>query len=47
MLSLRVGRPLTFLHVFHHAGVLVMCFLWMRHAQSLQHIALLTNTVGC
>jgi hypothetical protein len=38
------GRPLTFLHVFHHAFVLVMCFLWLQSSQSLQHIALLTNT---
>lgn len=37
------GRPLTFLHVFHHAFVLVMCYLWLQHSQSLQHIALLTN----
>eukprot|EP00740_Mantoniella_antarctica_P007536 CAMPEP_0181362738 /NCGR_PEP_ID=MMETSP1106-20121128/8233_1 /TAXON_ID=81844 /ORGANISM="Mantoniella antarctica, Strain SL-175" /LENGTH=281 /DNA_ID=CAMNT_0023476845 /DNA_START=157 /DNA_END=1002 /DNA_ORIENTATION=+ len=38
------GRPLTFLHVFHHAFVLVMCYLWLQHSQSLQHIGLLANT---
>jgi hypothetical protein len=37
-------RPLTFLHVFHHAVVLVMSFLWLEFVQSLQVIALLTNT---
>ena len=38
------GRPLTFLHVFHHALVLVMTYLWLSSVQSLQHVALLTNT---
>lgn len=37
-------RPLTFLHVFHHAIVIVMSFFWLHYAQSLQIIALLTNT---
>eukprot|EP00250_Pteridium_aquilinum_P023179 c2633_g1_i1 orf=279-1211(+) len=37
-------RPLTFLHVFHHAIVVIMSFFWLQYAQSLQIIALLTNT---
>lgn len=36
-------RPLTFLHVYHHAMVVVMCFLWLEYSQSLQVIALITN----
>ena len=38
------AKPLTTLHVFHHSLVVVMAFLWLDTAQSLQHIALLTNT---
>ncbi|CAL5227098.1 g10004 [Coccomyxa viridis] len=38
------GKKLTFLHVFHHAWVVVMAFWWLEAAQSLQQIALLTNT---
>jgi hypothetical protein len=30
--------------VFHHALVLVMTYLWLSSVQSLQHVALLTNT---
>ncbi|KAI5060669.1 hypothetical protein GOP47_0025089 [Adiantum capillus-veneris] len=37
-------RPLTFLHVFHHAIVVIMSFFWLQYVQSLQIIALLTNT---
>lgn len=37
-------RPLSFLHVFHHATVIFMCFFWLQDTQSLQIIALLTNT---
>jgi hypothetical protein len=37
-------RPLSFLHVFHHATVVFMCFFWLQDTQSLQIIALLTNT---
>lgn len=37
-------RPLTFLHVFHHAIVVIMSFFWLQYSQSLQIIALLTNT---
>ncbi|KAF3790612.1 Elongation of fatty acids protein 3-like [Nymphaea thermarum] len=36
-------KPLTFLHVYHHAVVVVMCFLWLQHVQSLLVIALVTN----
>ncbi|MCO5560317.1 hypothetical protein L7F22_013929 [Adiantum nelumboides] len=35
-------RPLTFLHVFHHA---IVVFFWLQYAQSLQIIALLTITL--
>eukprot|EP00850_Spirogloea_muscicola_P008118 SM000042S15385 [mRNA] locus=s42:656320:657313:- [translate_table: standard] len=38
------AKPLTLLHVYHHALVLVMCYLWLDDQQSLQTIALLTNT---
>ena len=38
------AKPLTFLHVFHHATVVPMAFFWLADAQSLQQIALLTNT---
>ncbi|BDA40990.1 Putative elongation of fatty acids protein DDB_G0272012 [Coccomyxa sp. Obi] len=38
------AKPLSFLHVFHHSVVVVMSFLWLDAAQSLQQIALLTNT---
>jgi len=38
------GKGLNFLHVFHHAFVIMMAYLWLECAQSLQTIALLTNT---
>lgn len=38
------AKKLTFLHVFHHATVVIMAWLWLHSAQSLQTIALLTNT---
>ena len=38
------GKKLTFLHVFHHAWVVLMAYWWLEAAQSLQQIALLTNT---
>eukprot|EP00959_Pyramimonas_sp_CCMP1952_P458730 9477115-Pyramimonas_sp.AAC.1 len=38
------GKGLNFLHVFHHAFVILMAYLWLECAQSLQTIALLTNT---
>lgn len=37
-------KPLSLLHVYHHAVVVVMCYLWLEYQQSLQVIALLTNT---
>ncbi|ONI36061.1 hypothetical protein PRUPE_1G567100 [Prunus persica] len=36
-------QRLTFLHVYHHATVLVMCYLWLRTCQSLFPVALVTN----
>ncbi|CAL9046543.1 fatty acid elongase 3-like [Musa acuminata AAA Group] len=36
-------RRLTFLHVYHHAVVVVMCYVWLATAQSLMPIALVTN----
>lgn len=36
-------RRLSFLHVYHHATVLVMCYLWLQTSQSLFPVALLTN----
>ncbi|XP_054804242.1 elongation of fatty acids protein 3-like [Prosopis cineraria] len=37
-------RRLTFLHVYHHATVLIMCYLWLQTSQSLFPLALVTNT---
>ena len=36
-------KPLTFLHVGHHACVVLMSYLWLTERQSLQAIALATN----
>ncbi|GAV61131.1 ELO domain-containing protein [Cephalotus follicularis] len=36
-------QRLTFLHVYHHATVLVMCYLWLHTSQSLFPVALITN----
>lgn len=36
-------RRLTFLHVYHHAVVLVMCYVWLWTSQSLVPVALVTN----
>ncbi|XP_050376045.1 elongation of fatty acids protein 3-like [Argentina anserina] len=36
-------RRLSFLHVYHHATVLVMCYLWLHTRQSLFPVALVTN----
>ena len=38
------AQPLTFLHVFHHALVLLMAYCWLELVQSLQVIGLLANT---
>lgn len=44
MLRVLKAQPLTLLHVFHHAAVLVMAHFWLRAAQSLQVLGLLANT---
>ncbi|KAK7246846.1 hypothetical protein RIF29_41716 [Crotalaria pallida] len=36
-------RRLSFLHVYHHATVLIMSYLWLQTSQSLFPIALVTN----
>eukprot|EP00238_Polyblepharides_amylifera_P000779 CAMPEP_0196571222 /NCGR_PEP_ID=MMETSP1081-20130531/1400_1 /TAXON_ID=36882 /ORGANISM="Pyramimonas amylifera, Strain CCMP720" /LENGTH=266 /DNA_ID=CAMNT_0041888067 /DNA_START=95 /DNA_END=895 /DNA_ORIENTATION=+ len=38
------GKGLNFLHVFHHAFVILMAYLWLDAAQSLQTLGLLANT---
>ncbi|KDP38885.1 hypothetical protein JCGZ_05042 [Jatropha curcas] len=38
-------KRLTFLHVYHHATVVIMCYLWLNTSQSLFPIALITNSV--
>ena len=38
------GKTMSFLHVFHHAVMPIMCWLWLQQRQSLHEIALLTNT---
>ena len=38
------GKSLSLLHVFHHAVMPLMCWLWLQQRQSLHEIALLTNT---
>ncbi|KQK13650.1 elongation of fatty acids protein 3-like [Brachypodium distachyon] len=43
LLILLARRPLTFLHVYHHAVVIVMCYLWLATRQSLMPVALVTN----
>ncbi|PKA59521.1 elongation of very long chain fatty acids protein 5 [Apostasia shenzhenica] len=43
LILLAGGRRLSFLHVYHHAAVVVMCYLWLSTAQSLLPIALVTN----
>ncbi|KAK9690076.1 hypothetical protein RND81_09G103200 [Saponaria officinalis] len=37
------SRRLSFLHVYHHAMVVVMCYIWLETSQSLFIIALITN----
>ncbi|KAL5704264.1 hypothetical protein ACHQM5_022714 [Ranunculus cassubicifolius] len=39
----RDTRRLSFLHVYHHSVVLVMCYVWLYTSQSLIAIALVTN----
>ncbi|KAF5200499.1 Elongation of very long chain fatty acids protein [Thalictrum thalictroides] len=36
-------RRLSFLHVYHHAVVVIMCYLWLHTSQSLIPVALVTN----
>ncbi|XP_016512058.1 uncharacterized protein LOC107829129 [Nicotiana tabacum] len=36
-------RRLSFLHVYHHAVVVVMCYLWLSSSQTLFPVALVTN----
>lgn len=37
------SRRLSFLHVYHHAVVVVMCYVWLASSQSLFPVALVTN----
>ncbi|XP_058089568.1 elongation of fatty acids protein 3-like [Magnolia sinica] len=37
------NKRLTFLHVYHHALVVLMCYLWLHASQSLMPVALATN----
>lgn len=43
LLILLGRRRLSFLHVYHHAVVVVMCYVWLEAAQSLLPLALVTN----
>ncbi|KAG2705285.1 hypothetical protein I3760_05G044800 [Carya illinoinensis] len=36
-------QRLTFLHVYHHSTVLIMCYIWLHTSQSLFPVALVTN----
>ncbi|XP_077224598.1 fatty acid elongase 3-like [Tasmannia lanceolata] len=38
-------KRLTFLHVYHHALVVLMCYLWLQYSQSLFPVALVTNSL--
>ncbi|KFK38106.1 hypothetical protein AALP_AA3G070200 [Arabis alpina] len=40
----RSFHRLSFLHVYHHATVVILCFLWLRSRQSLFPVALVTNS---
>lgn len=37
------NRRLSFLHVYHHSLVVVMCYIWLSTSQSLFPVALVTN----
>ena len=39
------AKPTSFLHVFHHAGVVSMSWLWVDQVQSMQFGGLLMNTL--
>ncbi|KAL0432416.1 UNVERIFIED_CONTAM: Elongation of very long chain fatty acids protein 7 [Sesamum latifolium] len=43
LLSGSRARRLSFLHVYHHAVVPVMCYLWLAAAQTLMPLGLVTN----
>ncbi|KAK6130976.1 hypothetical protein DH2020_035280 [Rehmannia glutinosa] len=43
LLSGSRSRRLSFLHVFHHAAVMVMCYLWLAAPQSLLPVGVVTN----
>ncbi|CAN4108076.1 unnamed protein product [Withania somnifera] len=43
LLSGSRSRRLSFLHVYHHAVVVVMCYLWLSSSQTLFPVALVTN----
>ncbi|KAG2703706.1 hypothetical protein I3843_06G141100 [Carya illinoinensis] len=36
-------RRLTFLHVYHHAAVVIMCYIWLQTSQSMFPLVLVTN----
>ncbi|KAI9087245.1 hypothetical protein K1719_030880 [Acacia pycnantha] len=36
-------QRLTFLHVYHHSAVVVMCYIWLQTSQSLFPVVLITN----
>ncbi|GJP40529.1 hypothetical protein CLOM_g201 [Closterium sp. NIES-68] len=38
------NKPLSFLHVYHHATIVFLCWLWLTNCQSLQVIAITINT---
>ncbi|PIN15241.1 Fatty acyl-CoA elongase/Polyunsaturated fatty acid specific elongation enzyme [Handroanthus impetiginosus] len=44
LLSRSRSRRLSFLHVYHHAMVLVMCYLWLAAPQTLFPVGLVTNS---
>ncbi|KAH0452123.1 hypothetical protein IEQ34_019422 [Dendrobium chrysotoxum] len=43
LILLAGGKRLSFLHVYHHAVVVLMCYIWLATAQSLLPVALVTN----
>ncbi|KFK38108.1 hypothetical protein AALP_AA3G070500 [Arabis alpina] len=40
----RSFQRLSFLHVFHHTSVVVMCYLWLRTRQSMFPVGVVTNS---
>ncbi|CAN1812993.1 Putative elongation of fatty acids protein DDB_G0272012 [Linum perenne] len=44
ILSTSMSRRLTFLHVYHHATVVVMCYISLHTAQSMYPAVLVTNS---